>query len=470
MTRTVIPKTTINFLWVGSPTLYNPRAVSGHDVAGPIKMGKEGHGNLIKFWCLAEHKEFYEAEFARHQVQIEVCTIESLLESQAQNGDIATFIHYLNQKLNDLKKPDDMILSCVEFKDDFSFLILAAEGGYFLDTNVFPMFEQKVVLQGESRVTAAYRRDGGPFDFYFMYSPEAWHIKILEPMKKFKEGGFFNGHEYFEKPFLDCEEQGIRKYTYRSHINSSILPGLFSFLRDSPKDLEENLPYGDINLQIINNPWHIFLVSNFSLYEDKKSISHEEILKLPLSSNEGYVLSSDGIYYVNKNNQYIGFFYSGAGVYSHYFIYFSKASLSNILMFAPKLAVDFLVNFPEQHNKQFPATPFYIEHMVNTGGCTLLHHAVVLNKPEHIDLLLKKGARLDLKAKYRHITGISTEEQVELTPEELATRLDRKEVSEIFAKWRELKPNPPISCNTSTIFCDTKTKQSFSCGSGCSIP
>lgn len=446
-----MPETTIHYIWVGPPTKYDPRAISGHDVAGPIKMAKKldeqtqegGHRNLIKFWCLAEHQAFYEAEFAHHEVKIEVRTIESLLESQAQNSDIAAFISYLNQQLDALKKPDAAVAQRVFFKDKFSFLVLAEDsGGYVLDTNVFPELEKKVLLQGESRVTAVKEENGSPFDFYFMYSPEPRHAKVLEPMKEFKANAF-DGFKCFEKPCLDCRKEGIRKYYYKSyHDSCGLVPsGLFYFLDDPPEVLIENLPYGDINLQI-SNPWHLFLLENFSLYciSWGESISHEAMLKLPFSSNEGYVISWDGIYYVNKAKQYTGFCDSGI---SAYWSDFSEASLNSLLLACPRRAVDFLVNFPKQHNKQFPTTPFYIEYMVNTGGCTLLHHAVLLNKPKkHIDMLLENGASLDLAAKYRHITGIASEEEIEeLTPKELAIRLDRKEISEIFAKWRKSQPS-----------------------------
>ncbi|MFT4059411.1 MAG: hypothetical protein QM652_07665 [Legionella sp.] len=78
----------IHYLWIGIPTHDNVMALPGHDIAGPISMFKElqkdnyKEKNLIKFWRLEKYKDYYQAEFNKYHVAIQVCTIERLLSEK----------------------------------------------------------------------------------------------------------------------------------------------------------------------------------------------------------------------------------------------------------------------------------------------------------------------------------------------------------------------------------------------------
>ncbi len=171
----------IHYLWVGPPTKTNPNAIAGHDVAGPIAMARnlkaQNSNDTVKFWCLEEYKTFYESQFTKAGVDnIQVCSIEAHVAEEKNKRKEAKIL----ETLINTKAKSDITNDRVAFKDVFSLFLLATQGGFFFDTNVFPSDGKRIDLNKvvTDEVWVAAQTDGLEEenltlypDFFIMHSP-----------------------------------------------------------------------------------------------------------------------------------------------------------------------------------------------------------------------------------------------------------------------------------------------------------
>ncbi|MBA2649537.1 MAG: hypothetical protein H0U75_08090 [Legionella sp.] len=171
--------TLIHYLWVGPPTKNDQNAIAGHDVAGIIAMARsikaQGIGDIVlNFWCLGNYQNFYESQFTDAGLEnIIVCSIEQNFTSETKRlrgADILEDFITTNAK-------SQLVSERVAFKDGFSIFLLATQGGFFFDTNIFPISEKQLdlnqVIDTQNPITASWSSRGGEGDndFYLMYSP-----------------------------------------------------------------------------------------------------------------------------------------------------------------------------------------------------------------------------------------------------------------------------------------------------------
>lgn len=223
-------KPVIHYLWVGQPTEKNTTtAIAGHDIAGPIEMvrelkrqaGEKEKTNPIKFWCLEEYASFYQERFKAEAVDIEVCPIERLLREESR-GHLATraekLLEYKASHLN-----IDDIQSKVMFKDAFSLFLLASQGGYFFDTNVFPQKDKIISLPENPTVTTA-RSPDGCNDFFMMYSPERGNPQMLKAFDRWITTPRHANLGVFDRlsiPYFDFrKEMGVEKQSYKTYMKT----------------------------------------------------------------------------------------------------------------------------------------------------------------------------------------------------------------------------------------------------------
>lgn len=136
---------TLNFVWIGPPRFNE----GGGDVIGPCLLDqnfKTHHAtkltiNPMAFWCQELYKSAYEAFFHKEGVAIQVRSVEEALEmSEApQIADVKSYYHYLTATVPPLT------LHCVYAKDLLFNVILATEGGYVLDSTIYPQSTDKPV-------------------------------------------------------------------------------------------------------------------------------------------------------------------------------------------------------------------------------------------------------------------------------------------------------------------------------------
>jgi hypothetical protein len=133
---------TINFVWVGPPRFDK----GGQDVLAPEtiaanfkKFGKESSQNPMVFWCQKEHKDAYVKYFAERGIEITVKTIEEVLESSTNIHAAEVLEHY-----RELTKAGNNVLNNIFFKNMFFNFLLAAEGGYVMDTGMYAELSKPV--------------------------------------------------------------------------------------------------------------------------------------------------------------------------------------------------------------------------------------------------------------------------------------------------------------------------------------
>lgn len=427
----------INFLWVGPPTIKNPASLAGHDIAGPIKMAqqiiKQGlvDEHPITFWCLSEHEEYYRDVFNGFKLKIDVSAIEPYLKrkSEDEGDDNANF---MLQHLSGLK---ETTYHRVGFKDGFSLYLLINEAGYYFDTNVFPSDERELNLTGGLEVQTARSGYQDSHDFYLMYSPEIKHVDVQGAFARWRRRPKICNLDalgLFSPEYLDCQDLGVKKISYKSYFGGERLLGLFSWfeIASNTDDLEEAIKWGDINQQV-SNPSSLIVLKDYSLARFRgESITEEALLDLPFSSDVGYVAASkdhynDFIFYVNKITQECRQIYEGPSGYD-FFRIFPHQILSNIEGDYPKAcAYSLLRDFLKDPSIPKPAL------LENKDNCTLLHHAVMENEPWKVTFLLKVGARTDLKATY----VLQPEgQEMELTAKELAIYLKKESIAALFGQ------------------------------------
>ncbi|WP_454783467.1 ankyrin repeat domain-containing protein [Legionella sp. WA2022007384] len=132
-----LPK--VNYLWIGPPKI-DPSGENklGSDVADVIEVSKKC-ANKIYYYCLDEHVQHYQDLFKKKDCTVEVRSIDQYIARMQKNDDpyiikIANKMAEVRREL--LTEPRNRIVDRVAFKDAFSLFLLAIEGGYTLDTSV----------------------------------------------------------------------------------------------------------------------------------------------------------------------------------------------------------------------------------------------------------------------------------------------------------------------------------------------
>jgi len=130
----------LNVLWVGPP----PPQVGlieqtlGNDTKSVVDLARRC-ANPIAFYCLEEHVGHYRNLFASQEVAIRVVSIDAYIDTcitdTSENADVNMLLRRL-AKIKEDQRSSPRIVHRISFKDVFSLLILAREGGYTLDANV----------------------------------------------------------------------------------------------------------------------------------------------------------------------------------------------------------------------------------------------------------------------------------------------------------------------------------------------
>lgn len=127
----------INYIWVGKPrsvTVDKPQ----QDLVGPLKMHSaiDKNKTVIRFWCLEKYTAHYGALLKGKPIL--VSSIESFLVEKLDQRDMNAAAKNIGTLINRVIQEDFQIRACVTVKESFAFFLMAAEGGYVLDTNVLP--------------------------------------------------------------------------------------------------------------------------------------------------------------------------------------------------------------------------------------------------------------------------------------------------------------------------------------------
>lgn len=293
---------TIHYLWIGVPTNDDALAIAGHDVAGPIAVARRlkqqasegGAINPIKFWCQRDYLDSYKMQFHQLSVDdcIEVCAVEDLLEKSQQDERLSEDARLLNLELMAISKSGHA-RDRIHFKDHISFLILASQGGYFFDTNVFPMRNVKISLSGDDKSWTARGPDSKTqHDFFLMYTPYAYSEASLCSLYSYRPDSKSTLFLGFSGPrsYNEVEAMGVKKLSYKSYCKrEDKIQGLFYWL-DYPSELEEMLDYGNINSQVVYSA-NVAVLEKIDFYRvpyRQHLASKEELLTLPFSNLKSY--------------------------------------------------------------------------------------------------------------------------------------------------------------------------------------
>ncbi|VEB33637.1 ankyrin repeat domain-containing protein [Legionella cherrii] len=129
----------VNYLWIGPPKIdTSGENKLGADVEDVIEVSRRCP-NKIYYYCLDEHVQHYHDLFKKHDCTVEVKSIDQFIAAMQNNED-----PYIREKANKmsevrrelLAEPRNRIVDRVAFKDAFSLFLLATEGGYALDASV----------------------------------------------------------------------------------------------------------------------------------------------------------------------------------------------------------------------------------------------------------------------------------------------------------------------------------------------
>ncbi|HVT62467.1 MAG TPA: hypothetical protein VHD33_03150 [Legionellaceae bacterium] len=433
----------IHYLWVGPPTSDNFLALPGHDIAGPICMSKElqqsyyTEKNTIKFWCLDIYCDYFKQTFQNAHAIIEVCAIESLLNTNEYDANI--LFANLAQITQDKAVKTDVI---IDFKDRFSLFLLLKQPGYFFDTNVFPKKGCRVHLPRLSKFTTAQSGFTAFNDFYFMYAPCEYSLELYSVFVRRLGMPYFNATRAFEGlsiTRLNHEDCGVQKISYRSYIPSKI-PGFFRLLTlQTFEHFKEHCQYTDINRQE-NCLFSKQLLVDCSICWINKTLSHEEIRTLSIPTDFAYIASFRSkndffgnrtliepcvYFYSKKNDAIILLSNAEKNISTLYNKVFQITNNHDGTLQIRKGTVedsDYIIDFFS--NKHPTAHP---PMLMNIKGGTLLHHAILCHDREKVTWLIHLHAQLDLKATYRVLPSESPTD-VEYTPLELATVLKQEDM------------------------------------------
>ncbi|MBV8802651.1 MAG: hypothetical protein JO131_06750, partial [Gammaproteobacteria bacterium] len=149
----ILPKQlpTCNVLWVGQPcdrkTVYEITKRTGtiidHDINSIVELSTKLE-NPISYWCLDKYVDLYKERFSKMGVKdkVTVHSIEGFLKecTQSENKTIKDGALFVLSLINLLisKGEKSKIIELITIKDCFSLFLLLANGGYTLDSNLFP--------------------------------------------------------------------------------------------------------------------------------------------------------------------------------------------------------------------------------------------------------------------------------------------------------------------------------------------
>lgn len=380
----------------------------------------------IKFWCLNEHISFYKKQFAEAGVAdvIQISSIESCLAVEKNRPETSK----LQNLLSKAKSTD--IEERVTFKDGFSLFLLATQGGFFFDTNVFPISGRQVDLNSfvkEKQVMTGGNSEGKN-DFYLMYSPEPDHPIMQEVLTNWLNApGIVNLNAFDvsqkiprQDMYKIIKSMGIQKFSYKSYYTSK--KGLFSWL--GTDSMIPYLRYGDID-KTYSYPLSVRTLSDFTLID----IVPWDQLEIPEDLARLSIITDIAFIYIRKKAQ---LFYVDKGKFpiectllvENYYNYLTNGStkvVKPVQSLSPQLIQ--LISHPKSK----------IPHVANIANCTLLHHAVLTGDKDLVEALVTAGARQDIKAVYQwHLQD--THEIHEVTALELATKLGNEEFLTILRK------------------------------------
>lgn len=142
-------KPVLNFVWFGPPRFTQ----GGQDVIGPETIDRNfkhfypdvAERNPLVFWCQTAYQQDFQEYFTSIGVAILVCSIEEYLKSCPTEREHADMI--LGQ-YDKLVGPNgrNQSLDRVYMKDMFFNFLLATQGNYVLDTNVYATHDKKVTF------------------------------------------------------------------------------------------------------------------------------------------------------------------------------------------------------------------------------------------------------------------------------------------------------------------------------------
>jgi len=226
----------INYTWVGPPG-----NIKGHDIGGPIKMAKKNKLNLIKFWCLDEHKEHYEKIYKDYP-NIVVGGIESHIKSEIakspENLAAKNMLKMLGATLQSTGRNKDLeIRDRVTIKVAFNFFILQSVGGYVLDTNILPLLnESKLDFSAkESLMVPAMRepvKKSADLECWMLYSPIGNTKQAEEVFAKFHKSW-----ENSEKDYLGSTNKGVSLESYHKSIAIGITRSIYTVYKQGQVSL-----------------------------------------------------------------------------------------------------------------------------------------------------------------------------------------------------------------------------------------
>ncbi|MCL9684321.1 hypothetical protein [Legionella maioricensis] len=422
----------IHYAWIGPPTYQDERAVPGHDIDGPIQLAQklQSQGtrvNTIKFWCIKEHQDFYRSEFLKAKVDIQVCAIEDLVKHELK-GNLAEAAQQFKAYMEKVNFPKlTTVMKRVEFKDGFSLFLLLTQSGYFLDTNILPLRNRKLLdFSGEKQFTTSGLREWHR-DFFLMYSPVVKDPTAMQVFKKWIESPSFANLDVFKDfniPLISnvtgskYERLGVEKISYRSYGDRIELGHFYWVHPDRVDCFLQKRVFADINRQ--SQSPNLYLLESCSLHYSN-SADRDQLFSLPIQTETAYVLSKkEKIYFIRlKGVQVV----CVEDCLTNLQDYFPKED-------KPKPITDSAVTQMVVLHLTQPASklhhPRYIK---NEKNATYLHEAVLLQRAEMVQILLADGANTDLRATYR----IFPDNQcIEVTAQELASYLNYSALEEVF--------------------------------------
>ena len=295
--------TTLHYIWIGAPTRLNLKSIPGHDVAGPIAMARKILAenrlkiNPIKFWCLNKYQEFFEIEFLKFDVVIEVCSVETLIE-QNLITELGAEAFKMQQFMQAIHFPALVTTSQrVQFKDAFSLFLLACEGGYFFDTNITPLTDALQLNGHDQALTVA--ADGGN-DYYLMYAPADYDQQFRQAFNNWITDPCVPNLQAFDGTNIPNTLQPINLSIKKTSFNSWFTHAYsnhFYWVHIHPQQAKNKLAYSDVNRQMKSD--FIYPLQSCSMLYVKPD-AELNVSKLPITTATAYVAYRHDIYFINK--------------------------------------------------------------------------------------------------------------------------------------------------------------------------
>lgn len=447
------PEIYLSNIWIGPPPdAKTGMGVPGHDVLYPMQMAEHIRQDermqlhRIIFWCLEQYVPHYVSAFKNHSIQVN--SIERFLGlylrgSTADNFTVSSAIA-LKIMMDELLRPErNTVRDRVTIKNAFSLFVLLSVGDYVLDTNIRPIDGQRLFLPAynEFHAPAMYENPFEKYtlphaardiDVWMLYSPpqnnqramsvfdhfchlwnaaqevyenesnsESYYKKMARAIVKavfeapVGEIRYWRAIAFDEHYIARIVALGIEKFYFNTHKHymRSEYEKNESLLKDKFTDYVSSTSLGLFTTQVKH------IIFDYA-YHDKEKLAMHSLLKPPTKG-----LIDTEIFYVTRGGHL------------------------NRLKELISLGAD--INQQSAH----PAT----------AGETPLHAALHLNKFECAELLLKQGARTDLKVKYK-------EEKEPLTAVDLIKKIQPLALQKKYENLLSYSPvekNKPIKKSSS---------------------